>query len=821
MLPVLAVVTAGTTGGLIAINAAFLTDVAYSRYLERAEVGDLLVNPSIQTAQIDTAIRGLPGVGAAASDDLFYAAVGEFSAVDEALASPTSSVTVFGSGDGRYVTIDRLAYRSGRAPTGTDEAVLSVEAAELTGLDVGDRVPLTFASIRDDVGEIYLGEEPSVGVIGVEHPTVVGVATFPDEVLPDGLFERGRVVVSSDIARRYSCTPVEPHQSATVADVVDALAPAPCATSYRYWSLRVDDDVAIQDTLDALSSRLEERNAGLPPAMQEMGLSYMPIVTTTTDAVERVDRTMGPTVVALVMVALVAALVTIVVASLVLARALHHDDVEYSRWNELCLTTWQRSAVVGGPVVAAVLVGVSLAILIASLIQVGPVGAVAALDRGHAGLEAWAWWLGAVVMIAMIASSLMLSHRIASAPARRERAPSGWSRRAAVSWPGRPEVGIGLREALTAQRASMLTWVASSAAFAVAVAALVFGASLSHLVRSPSAFGWPWDLANLTGSGYGGVSVDTVGESLDGDSRIAGWTALGLTQGVNVDGAAIPAVIAYDSSALRDVVVTDGRLPRTSDELALGSQSAAARDLDVGDEVAIEGEGLLEDRARVTGIVVLPSIGPMQADAATPGRGVLLPDDAFDTEFVAPLVSFVGIDAADGVDVGALRDDLVDDFWSWEFYDIPRTLPDPVRPPEITNAGSIRVVPLLVGALVGTAIVVGFVAVMAFAARERRRDLALLRTLGFTDRQLRRSLRIQSVVTAVFTCCVGTVAGIVVGRFAWRRFATELGVVPDPSAPMLALGAVLIGAALVGLVAAVFPGVYAARLRVAIALRAT
>ncbi|MEJ7799036.1 MAG: FtsX-like permease family protein [Ilumatobacter sp.] len=821
VLPFFAVIAAGSTGGLVAMNAAYQTDAAYSAYLERAEVGDLLVNPSIQTAQIDRMIRGLPGVTEVVSADLFYAAFGEFASTDEAQTIASAVITVFGSDDGRYVSIDRLAYRAGRAPMGTNEAVLSVEAADLTGLGLGDQIPLTFASIRDDISQIYLGEATSVGVIGVEHPTVVGIATFPDEVLPDGLYERGRIVVSGDIARRYACTPDELPPDATAEDVVYELAPAECSTSYRYWSLRVaGDDGAIQATLDALTSRFDERNGELAPAVQEMGLSYVPIVTTTADASERVDRTMRPTVVALTMMAIGAALVTIMVASLLLARALHRDGAVQSRWNELGLTTRQRTAIVGGPMAAAGCVGALLAIVVASLIQTGPVGAVEVLEHARAGLEGWAWWLAGAITTVVVVSAMAISLRVSSAPSDLERPVNPRSRRGAITWRGRPDVGIGVREALNVRRASMLTWVASMIAFAVLVAAVVFGASLNHLVASPSAFGWPWDLANLTGSGYGGVSADTVSEGLDGDPRIAGWTALGLTPGINVDGGAIAAVITYDSPSDSDVVVTAGRLPRAVDEIALGSRSAAERGIGVGEEVSIEGDGLRVDRARVTGIVVLPSIGPFQADAATPGRGVLLPDDAFDTEFVSTLVSFVGIDVADDVSVDALRADLDDKFWSWETYDRPRTLPDPVRPPEIMNARSIRTVPLLVGTLIALAIIVGYCAAMAFAARERRRDLALLRTLGFTDRQLRRSVRIQSVITAVITCGVGTVAGIPIGRAAWRLFAVELGVVPDPTVPPLVLLAVIGAAALLGLLAAILPSTYATRLRVATVLRA-
>src|SRR5215218_5094565 len=128
LLPFLGVITFGSMGALLAINAASQTDSAYVRYLERSEVGDLLINPSLQTAEIDETIRSLPGVTDVVTDDLFYAAIGEYTSTGEAVEDSTD-VFVRGSTDGRHVSQDRLAYRSGRAPTGTNEAVVSVDAA--------------------------------------------------------------------------------------------------------------------------------------------------------------------------------------------------------------------------------------------------------------------------------------------------------------------------------------------------------------------------------------------------------------------------------------------------------------------------------------------------------------------------------------------------------------------------------------------------------------------------------------------------------------------------------------------------------------------
>ena len=53
-----------------------------------------------------------------------------------------------------------------------------------------------------------------------------------------------------------------------------------------------------------------------------------------------------------------------------------------------------------------------------------------------------------------------------------------------------------------------------AAATAAAAAAIVFGASLAELVDEPETYGWPWDVAVITGAGYGDTAIDVVDDRL-------------------------------------------------------------------------------------------------------------------------------------------------------------------------------------------------------------------------------------------------------------------------------------------------------------------
>jgi len=106
------------------------------------------------------------------------------------------------------------------------------------------------------------------------------------------------------------------------------------------------------------------------------------------------------------------------------------------------------------------------------------------------------------------------------------------------------------------------------------------------------------------------------------------------------------------------------------------------------------------------------------------------------------------------------------------------------------------------------------------SVRRRRHDLAVLKTIGFTRRQLAATVAWQATMAAIVGSAVGIPLGIALGRWLWTAFARQIYAVPEPAVPV---GAVLllplVALVLVNLVAAV-PGRSAARTPAALALRA-
>lgn len=135
-----------------------------------------------------------------------------------------------------------------------------------------------------------------------------------------------------------------------------------------------------------------------------------------------------------------------------------------------------------------------------------------------------------------------------------------------------------------------------------------------------------------------------------------------------------------------------------------------------------------------------------------------------------------------------------------------------MRPAEIVNAEAMRGVPIIVGGLLAASAVVGLAVAVALSVRARRGELAILRSLGFTGRQLRTSVRVQATATMVAALVVGAPLGVAAGRLTWRAFSSGLGVVTAPSTPLLALAGLVVGALLVAMAAAAVPARRASRI---------
>ena len=113
----------------------------------------------------------------------------------------------------------------------------------------------------------------------------------------------------------------------------------------------------------------------------------------------------------------------------------------------------------------------------------------------------------------------------------------------------------------------------------------------------------------------------------------------------------------------------------------------------------------------------------------------------------------------------------------------------PSRPGGVENLTGLRRFPRVLA---------GFTALLALAAlanvlyttlRRRRRELATLRSLGFTPRQIGLAIIWQGVSITAVGLAVGIPAGIAIGARVWLAATGGIGVATDASHPLPAVAA--------------------------------
>jgi putative ABC transport system permease protein len=120
-----------------------------------------------------------------------------------------------------------------------------------------------------------------------------------------------------------------------------------------------------------------------------------------------------------------------------------------------------------------------------------------------------------------------------------------------------------------------------------------------------------------------------------------------------------------------------------------------------------------------------------------------------------------------------------------------------------------------VSALLIMAIVIalfGIVNTLSLSVYERVRELGLLRAVGMSRRQIKRMIRVESVIIAVLGAVLGVAIGILFG-VAMQRALSDLGIT-NLAIPVGQLVVYVVVAAFAGVLAAIVPARRAAKLNV-------
>ena len=825
----------GLVGGLAmaSIAGARRTQSSFPTFLASTSPSDLTIavfppgnvtlgNAGGYSASLTRTLRGLPDVKRVESwVEPFGLPLGSNGAPE---TNALSDVTAVGSVDGLSFNMDRPGVVEGGMadPKRTNEFVTTPAGAESAHLHVGQMVPFGFYTEAQITAANFAtgGVTPAIRV----DARLVGLVEFSDGVVQDEV-------------DRY------PTFALFTPALTDTLV-ARGMTFATYYGIQTADsnrDVA------AVERAFEKV---VPP-----GDTIQYHITSLVAA--KSERAIKPESIALGVFGVIAALVALVIGGQAIARQLRasRDESEVLRAlgaGPLATVGDGLLGALGAVVLGALLAG-AVAIALSPLAPIGPVRPVyptpgIAFDWTVLGVGV------AVVIGALGALSVVLAYRSvpsrvsgrrALAPTRRHVLANAAAR---VGLP--PPVVVGVRFALDPGDTRGAVPVRSAlfgtaVAVTVVTATLTFGSGLSTLVAHPALYGWNWTYAlfSETGPDVPPQAVALLGHDPDVDAYSDATLA-----DPEINGRIIPSIFERADAPVTPPILS-GHAPQANNQIVLGAATVAELGSHVGGTVTVTYGSkrsapyyVPPTVLHVVGTATMPAIGfpSSEGDHTSMGTGALLPNGIIPAAFQKALNAdpdptlngpeFVFVRMRSGVSHASGRADIgrIALAGNKAFVRAPNgdgagdtvLVSSDLLPAEIVNYRSMGATPSLLAASLAVGAVVALALTLVTSVRRRRRDLALLKTLGFTGRQVSASVAVQATLVGVVGLVVGLPVGIGLGRWLWVLFARQIYAVPEPTVPGPTL--VLVGVAVLVLVniVAVLPGRAAARTPAASVLRA-
>jgi hypothetical protein len=482
----------------------------------------------------------------------------------------------------------------------------------------------------------------------------------------------------------------------------------------------------------------------------------------------------------------------VVVLGQLLTRNARLSVEEAPRLEAIGFTKGQRLAESMGraavPVLAGAVLGVAVAVAVS---PVFPTGFVRRIEP-HPGLRANVPVLAAATVALVLALLVWTAGALLLARRSGAERPSPIVERIAGRLPSATLV-TGLRFAFTGtgrDRGSVRTSVAGMITTVVLfVGAVVFGSSLDRLVRNADRYGYTWDLY----SGSGGEAVpEEARATLEADPDIDGLMLFG-TGRARVGGETLS--LAGMEAVKGDLAprVLEGRIPSSADETPLAPPTARTLDVGVGDDLTVDAGGQ-SLQFRVTGLAVVPSVEGLDGV----GQDAVVTMDGLRRLDAHAVPVAAGIRLRPGAPSGKAEE-------------LGLGQADP--PLVIVNLARLRSIPLFLAGLVALLAMLTVVHVMLTSVRNRRRDVAVLRSLGADRRWVSRAVHWQATTFSLVPLAIGVPLGLSVGRGVFDGFVDRVGAVPDASFPFLLLTMVLAGFLLLANAVAALPAWRARRLK--------
>jgi putative ABC transport system permease protein len=426
--------------------------------------------------------------------------------------------------------------------------------------------------------------------------------------------------------------------------------------------------------------------------------------------------------------------------------------------------------------------------VVGSIVTVAGAIAIASSIRGNGGRAAAAVGFGIlIVMIGIWIASAFLARpvvRVLGAPLIRPFGTAGGLARSnAMRNPRRTAVTATTLMIGLAIVATLSVMAASTKASIASVVDQNLGAD--YVLTSSSITGFSPDVAKRAAAAAG---VSTVVEQRFGQAHVGGRTVQLLAVSSNFG-----AFLKLDAKAGSVSTVADG-------EFLVAQKTATSRQLKVGDSEKVDFPNGTSQQLRLAGIYNDSASNLLQF-----GDGYLLALPTYAAHYDEQLDLSVFVLAKSGQRL-AVGDSLKAALSSY-----PQVKIQGQAAYKDQQAQQINTFLGLMYGLLGLSLLVavlGIANTLALSVYERVREIGLLRAVGMTRRQVRRMIRLESGIIAAFGALLGVVLGAV---FGWAIISSSGDQVTKLVIPYVQLIFFVIGAAIIGVMAALLPAWRGAR----------
>jgi hypothetical protein len=779
---VASIVLLGLAGGaaLTAAQAARRTDTAFDRSLSDAHASDAVVNADTFTydpaqsapmrekgLKLLDAVDRLPMViahGRFGGANVFVVNGRE---VDQRFSTGSAfGLVAFDSRIGR--TVSTLRLESGRPARidRVDEMTINTKAARLSGWRVGTLVTTLRVFHPNDFDETGLPRTDRGTRLRMR---VVGIADIPEDLLSPASERQPRVFLTPAFRQRF-----------------------PDADFYLNEWVRLRRGHA---DLAALRQAVTRINRAAP----EIEMPVSP----TGDLLAKVNRANDPLVKGLWILAILAALVGILLAAQSLGRSFSARANDHAQLRAIGATRGQRLAAEITTLAAVALLAAVLAVVIGALVSpLGPIGSSRdaephpgfSFDLALSAAAVAAIFLGTV--LAALPAVLRVSFRrelpgnVATDNKIRVSRVSDLIGRSGLG----PSATIGTRLALQPGLGATATPVRSvltslTLVVVAVTATFAFGANLQRWTETPRLYGWNWDAA--LGSNFGGIPPQFEQPLAHYDNVV---TAGGLNVGKLTVGRHSIAAIGVDPvRGSVTPVINDGRMARNAREVVLGAKTMRALHTRIGSVIT----GTVDDkrvRLTVVGRTTFPAFGNERGGGTGLGTGALGTTRLFplhNADAAHEHFNYMLLRFSPGTAEKSER--KLRAFLAEQGCADPTCLLTDSRPAEIDGYRSARGLPAAIAVVLVLLLVATLTHVLVSTMRRRAADLAVLRAIGSSSRNLVATLRWQALVLTGSAILIGIPLGLIANRIAWNWFSSSVGIAPGTVTPLLVPALAAIG----------------------------